>query len=63
METVQFYNGRTMPKIGLGTYRVKDSDECRESVKHAIEQGYRSIDTAMIYGNEEETVGQGIRKD
>ena len=29
METVQFYNGRTMPKIGLGTYRVKDSDECR----------------------------------
>ena len=32
METVQFYNGRTMPKIGLGTYRVKDGDECRESV-------------------------------
>lgn len=61
METVQFYNGRTMPKIGLGTYRVKDSDKCRESVKHAIEQGYRSIDTAMIYGNEE-TVGQGIKE-
>ena len=61
METVQFYNGRTMPKIGLGTYRVKDGDECRESVKHAIEQGYRSIDTAMIYGNEE-TVGQGIKE-
>ena len=61
METVQFYNGRTMPKIGLGTYRVKDSDECRESVKCAIEQGYRSIDTAMIYGNEE-TVGQGIKE-
>ena len=61
METVQFYNGRTMPKIGLGTYRVKDSDECGESVKHAIKQGYRSIDTAMIYGNEE-TVGQGIKE-
>ncbi|WP_322770914.1 aldo/keto reductase [Staphylococcus epidermidis] len=61
METVQFYNGRTMPKIGLGTYRVKDSDECRESVKYAIEQGYRSIDTAMIYGNEE-MVGQGIKE-
>ncbi|PZP98699.1 MAG: aldo/keto reductase [Staphylococcus epidermidis] len=61
METVQFYNGRTMPKIGLGTYRVKDSDECRESVKHAIEQGYRSIDTAMIYSNEE-TIGQGIKE-
>lgn len=61
METVQFYNGRTMPKIGLGTYRVKDSDECRESVKYAIERGYRSIDTAMIYGNEE-TVGQCIKE-
>lgn len=61
METVQFYNGRTMPKIGLGTYRVKDSNECRESVKYAIERGYRSIDTAMIYGNEE-TVGQGIKE-
>lgn len=61
METVQFYNGRTMTKIGLGTYRVKDSNECRESVKYAIEQGYRSIDTAMIYGNEE-TVGQGIKE-
>ena len=61
METVQFYNGRTMPKIGLGTYRVKDGDECRESVKYAIERGYRSIDTAMIYGNEE-TVGQGIKE-
>lgn len=61
METVQFYNGRTMPKIGLGTYRVKDGDECREFVKYAIERGYRSIDTAMIYGNEE-TVGQGIKE-
>lgn len=61
METVQFYNGRTMQKIGLGTYRVKDGDECRESVKYAIERGYRSIDTAMIYGNEE-TVGQGIKE-
>ena len=48
METVQFYNGRTMPKIGLGTYRVKDGDECRESVKYAIERGYRSIDTAFM---------------
>lgn len=48
-------------KQGLGTYRVKDGDECRESVKYAIEQGYRSIDTAMIYGNEE-TVGQGIKE-
>lgn len=28
METVQFYNGREMPKVGLGTYRVENSDQC-----------------------------------
>ena len=61
METIQFYNGREMPKVGLGTYRVENSDECKDAVKHAIESGYRSIDTARIYGNEE-MVGQGINE-
>ncbi|MEJ7356044.1 aldo/keto reductase, partial [Staphylococcus haemolyticus] len=61
METVQFYNGREMPKVGLGTYRVENSDQCKDAVKHAIENGYRSIDTAKIYGNEE-MVGQGIKE-
>lgn len=61
METVQFYNGREMPKVGLGTYRVENSDQCNYAVKHAIENGYRSIDTAKIYGNEE-MVGQGIKE-
>lgn len=37
METVQFYNGRTMPKIGLGTYRVKDGDECSMLSNKVIE--------------------------
>ena len=50
-----------MPKVGLGTYRVENSDECKDAVKHAIESGYRSIDTARIYGNEE-MVGQGINE-
>ena len=50
-----------MPKVGLGTYRVENSDECKDAVKHAIESGYRSIDTARIYGNEE-MVGQGIKE-
>ncbi len=45
MEVKTFYNGNTMPKIGLGTFRVENDENCMESVKYAIEQGYRSIDT------------------
>lgn len=59
MENVTFYNGNEMPIVGLGTFRVENSDECKASVKHAIENGYTHIDTAMIYDNEEK-VGEGI---
>ncbi|MGO2174810.1 aldo/keto reductase [Staphylococcus equorum] len=59
MEHVTFYNGNEMPIVGLGTFRVENSDECKASVKHAIENGYTHIDTAMIYDNEEK-VGEGI---
>ncbi|WP_204179885.1 MULTISPECIES: aldo/keto reductase [unclassified Staphylococcus] len=59
MEFVTFYNGNEMPIIGLGTFRVENNDQCKDAVKHAIENGYRHIDTAMIYDNEE-MVGQGI---
>ena len=59
LEFVTFYNGNEMPIIGLGTFRVKNNDQCKDAVKHAIENGYRHIDTAMIYDNEE-MVGQGI---
>ncbi|AVL77932.1 aldo/keto reductase [Staphylococcus cohnii] len=59
MEFVTFYNGNKMPIIGLGTFRVENNDQCKDAVKHAIENGYRHIDTAMIYDNEE-MVGQGI---
>lgn len=45
--------------VGLGTFRVENSDECKLAVKHAIESGYRHIDTAMIYENEVK-VGEGI---
>ncbi|MEB7720648.1 aldo/keto reductase [Staphylococcus equorum] len=48
-----------MPIVGLGTFRVENSDECKMSVKHAIENGYTHIDTAMVYENEEK-VGEGI---
>ncbi|MGS0653849.1 aldo/keto reductase [Staphylococcus arlettae] len=59
METVEFYNGNKMPVVGLGTFRVENNDDCKEAVKHAIINGYRSIDTAMIYDNESK-VGEGI---
>lgn len=58
---VEFYNGNTIPALGLGTFRVENNDECREAVKHAIESGYRHIDTAQTYKNEEK-VGQGIKE-
>ncbi|GGG82925.1 aldo/keto reductase [Staphylococcus pragensis] len=61
METIEFYNGHHMPKLGLGTFRVENDETCKEAVKHAIESGYRSIDTAKVYGNEEQ-VGIGIKE-
>ncbi|MEJ7529912.1 aldo/keto reductase [Staphylococcus hominis] len=61
MDYIEFYNGNQMPMLGLGTFRVENDDTCKEAVKHAIESGYRSIDTAKVYGNEEQ-VGQGIKE-
>lgn len=54
-------NGVKMPWIGLGVFQVTDHAEATQAVKWAIEAGYRSIDTAMIYRNEE-AVGRGIRE-
>ncbi|MEX3425452.1 aldo/keto reductase [Staphylococcus hominis] len=61
MDYIEFYNGNQMPMLGLGTFRVENDGTCKEAVKHAIESGYRSIDTAKVYGNEEQ-VGQGIKE-
>ncbi|ANZ33100.1 aldo/keto reductase [Staphylococcus carnosus] len=60
MEYVEFYNGNKMPIVGLGTFRVENDEQAKEAVQYAIENGYRSIDTAMIYENEEK-VGEGIK--
>ena len=49
-----------MPWFGLGVFKVEDGPELVEAVKSAIKAGYRSIDTAAIYGNEK-AVGEGIR--
>lgn len=61
MKDVEFHNGNTMPQIGLGVFRVEDGEDCKNAVKHAIVNGYRSIDTAMIYKNEK-SVGEGIKE-
>lgn len=58
---VTLNNEVNMPWIGLGVFRVEDHAELVEAIKLAIVQGYRSIDTASIYGNEE-AVGEGIRQ-
>lgn len=55
------HDGIKMPWLGLGVYKTKEGDEVIQSVKSAIAAGYRSIDTAAIYGNEE-GVGQAIRE-
>lgn len=49
----------TLPLIGLGTWENTDSETCVESVRTALEIGYRHVDTAQYYGNEQE-VGEGI---
>ncbi|OAS88507.1 MULTISPECIES: aldo/keto reductase [Metabacillus] len=57
--TTTLHNGIEMPWFGLGVFKVKDGSEVINSVKAAIEAGYKSIDTAAIYGNEE-GVGKAI---
>ena len=61
MQTVKLNNGVEMPILGFGVFQVKDLAECERSVIDAIETGYRLIDTAQSYGNEE-AVGSAIKK-
>lgn len=58
--TVRLSSGYDMPILGLGTYSLHGAT-CINSVKTAIAAGFRKIDTASAYGNEEE-VGQGVRE-
>lgn len=59
--TTTLSNGVKMPWFGLGVFKVEEGPELVNAVQTAIRHGYRSIDTAAIYGNEE-GVGQGIRQ-
>ncbi|MBP2098017.1 aldo/keto reductase [Enterococcus rivorum] len=60
-KTKTLTNGVEMPSLGLGVWRVEDGAEAVDSVKWALENGYRLIDTAAVYKNEE-GVGEGIRQ-
>ncbi|MCI4168593.1 glyoxal/methylglyoxal reductase [Bacillus spizizenii] len=60
-DTVKLHNGVEMPWFGLGVFKVENGSEATESVKAAIKNGYRSIDTAAVYKNEE-GVGIGIKE-
>lgn len=53
METVKLNNGIEMPVLGLGTFLLTDPDTCERSISETIRIGYRLIDTAQGYGNEE----------
>ncbi len=59
--TVSLHTGLSMPMMGFGTYKLSEGTEAHDAVQDALEIGYRMIDTASIYGNEE-SVGQAIRE-
>lgn len=59
--TFELHNGVRMPYFGLGVYLSEDGQEVIDAIKWAVEAGYRHIDTASIYANEE-GVGEGIKQ-
>ncbi|RLJ86996.1 aldo/keto reductase [Planococcus citreus] len=61
MQKVMLNNKVEMPLLGFGVYQIKDEMECEQSVYEAIMTGYRLIDTAASYLNEE-AVGRGIKR-
>lgn len=60
-DTITLYNGLRMPGMGFGVWQIPDGKDTIKSVKAAIAAGYRNIDTAQAYHNEE-GVGEGIRQ-
>ena len=60
MLNVVLNNGLEMPILGFGVFQVRDAEECERSVSEALQTGYRLIDTAASYLNEE-AVGKAIK--
>lgn len=58
--TATLNNGVKMPMVGFGVFQIPDPDVCQKAVEEAIKTGYRLIDTAEVYGNEE-AVGKAIK--
>lgn len=61
MQTVKLNNGVEMPVLGFGVFQIPDFEECKRSVLNALQVGYRSLDTASAYQNEE-AVGVAIKE-
>ena len=61
MDYIKLNNGIMMPALGFGVFQIADEEECIRSVVEAIKVGYRLIDTAASYGNEE-AVGKAIKQ-
>lgn len=59
-KTYELNNGTTLPKVGFGTWQVKYGQEAYNAVSLALKHGYKHIDTALAYGNEE-SVGKAIK--
>ncbi len=58
--TIALNDGHAMPRLGLGVWQISSGKSCEAAVRGALEVGYRHIDTASFYGNEE-SVGKAIR--
>jgi len=61
MDYITLSNGVKMPMLGFGVFQIPDNTECKRVVKDALDVGYRSIDTAAAYFNEE-GVGEAIKE-
>lgn len=61
MKYVKLNNGVEMPLLGFGVYQISDPEVCEQAVYDALMAGYRSIDTAAAYENEE-AVGRAVRR-
>ena len=57
---IHLNDGREMPLLGLGVYKATDDGELKQAISDAVSSGYRLIDTASFYKNEE-GVGKGIQ--